>query len=192
VARRCDVCCSPRRLEAERRCASGEAALAVARDLGLSRDSLRRHMLGHVAPALRQAASALGAVTGEAVVILPPSTRTSAMAANAAVLAVPTLESVATDLQGLKARAARILDDAEEAGAIHGRVAATGALVAVLDRLGRVAQLLAPPAPAAPTDTGAEVAAVILAELAALDPEMAQLLADRLVTVLDGSVPDAA
>ena len=157
----------------------------------MSRDALRRHMRNHVAPTMRAVSMARAAAQGHPVVILPPGK--SGGRPKHFLPDLPTLESVATDLQALKARAVKILDDAEEAGTVPGRIAATGALVAVLDRLGKVAQLLAPPSPVPPpADTGAEIAAVVLTELAALDPDLAQRLADRLSAYLDGGLPDAA
>jgi hypothetical protein len=168
----------------------GDPTFAVAQELGLSPDALYRHQKNHAVPTTRALSATRAAAAGQAVVILPPSReggRPKQVLAD-----LPTLEGVAADLAALKSRAEAILDDAEQEGAIHGRVAATGALVAVLDRLGKVAQLLAPPAPAAPTDAGAEVATVVLAELQALDPDMAQLLADRLAAYLDGGHRDAA
>jgi hypothetical protein len=159
MPRSCDVCRSSRRLDAERRCALGEAIFAVARDLGLSRDALRRHMVNHVAPTTRAVSLARAAAEGQAVVLLPPD---RGAGTGPRVVDLPTLQSVATDLQALKARAGKILDDAEKDGGLHGRIAATGALVAT----------------------------VVLAELAALDPDMAQQLAERLAAHLE--VPDAA
>jgi len=144
MPRPCDVCSSPRRLDAERRCASGEPVSGVARELGMSRDALRRYMVNHVAPTTRAVSLARAAAEGQAVVLLPPD---RSAGTGPRVVDLPTLQSVAAGLQALKARAGKILDDAEREGSVHGRVAATGALVAVLDRLGKVAQLLAPPAP---------------------------------------------
>ena len=169
----------------------GDPTLVVARDLGLSHDALYRHLRNHVRPTVRALTAAGAAALGHPVVILPPGKNGGRP--KHIVPDLPTLESVATDLQALKARAVKILDDAEEAGTVPGRIAATGALVAVLDRLGKVAQLLAPPSPVPPpADTGAEIAAVVLTELAALDPDLAQRLADRLSAYLDGGLPDAA
>jgi hypothetical protein len=53
MPRPCEICCHSRRLDAERRCASGEAVLGVAKHLGMNRDALRRHMRNHVAPTMR-------------------------------------------------------------------------------------------------------------------------------------------
>jgi hypothetical protein len=156
-------------LEAERRCAMGDPTFAVAQELGLSPDALYRHLKNHVAPTTRALSAARAAAEGATVVLLPPSK--AGGQPKPVVPDLPTLTGVARDLQRLKARAEQLLTDAEQEGAIHGRIGATSALLATLDRLARVAALLAPPSPSLPARPEVDPVALsgALAEVVAVE-----------------------